>query len=100
MGRSEDRNDGYDAPFTAVSFGDLAFVAVPYEMFDTNAKYVRQQSPFKLTVVASCCNDANGYVPSAYGYIHGCYEADSAIYKPGSGEKFAYEILRMLEGLK
>ena len=100
VGRSEDRNDGYDAPFTAVSFGDLAFVAVPYEMFDTNAKYVRQQSPFKLTVVASCCNDANGYVPSAYGYIHGCYEADSAIYKPGSGEKFAYEILRMLEGLK
>ena len=100
VGRSEDPNDGYDAPFTAISFGDLAFVAVPYEMFDTNAKYVRQQSPFKLTVIASCCNDANGYVPSAYGYIHGCYEADSAIYKPGSGERFAYTMLRMLEGLK
>ena len=100
VGRSEDPHPGYDAPFTAVSFGDLAFVSVPYEMFDTNAKYVRQQSPFKMTVVASCCNDANGYVPSAYGYIHGCYEADSAIYKPGSGERFAYEMVRMLESLK
>lgn len=100
IGRSEDKNDGYDAPFTAISFGDLAFVSVPYEMFDTNAKYVREQSPFPMTVVASCCNDANGYVPSAYGYIHGCYEADCSIYKPGAGERFAYEMVRMLKGLK
>jgi len=98
--RSECKDAGYYYPFTAISLGDLAFVSVPYEMFDTNAKYVREQSPFKLTVVASCCNDANGYVPSAYGYIHGCYEADCSLCKPGSGERFAYAMVRMLEDLK
>ena len=101
IGRAENTTDtGYFYPFTAISIGDMAFVSVPYEMFDTNAKYVRDKSPFKLTVVASCCNDANGYVPSGYGFIHGCYEADCAIACPGAGERFAYAMVRMLEKLK
>jgi len=100
IGRAESKDKGYYSPFTAISIGDMAFVSVPYEMFDTNAKYVRDKSPFKLTVVASCCNDANGYVPSGYGYIHGCYEADCCNFKPGAGERFAYVMVRMLEKLK
>lgn len=95
----EDPHDGYDVPFTAVSFGDFAFVAVPYEMFDTNAKYIRDNSPFLMTLVASCTNDYLSYIPSAYGYIHGCYEADCAIFKPGAGERFAYAMLQMLDSL-
>lgn len=100
IGRAESKDQGYFNPFTAISLGDLAFISVPYEMFDTNAKYVRDKSPFKLTVVASCCNDQNGYVPSAYGYIHGCYEADCCLFKPGAGERFAYAMVRQLKALK
>jgi len=100
IGRAESPHKGHYTPFTAISFGDLAFVAVPYEMFDTNAHYIREKSPFPMTVIASCTNDANSYVPSAYGYIHGCYEADCALFKPGTGEVFAYTMVRMLRSLK
>ena len=96
----KDPHDGYEVPFTAISFGDLAFLAVPYEMFDTNAKYIRDHSPFLMTLVASCTNDYLSYVPSAYGYVHGCYESDCSLFKPGTGERFAYAMLRMLNGLK
>ena len=51
------------------------------------------------TVVASCCNGYLNYVPSAYGYLHGCYEADSSRVQPGSGERFAYALVRMLRSL-
>jgi len=98
--RAEAKDDGYDVPFTAISFGDVAFLAVPYEMFDTNAKYVRENSPYKMTIVSSCTNGHYSYVPSAYGYIHGCYEADTAMLKPGSGEKFAYTMMHMLKDMK
>ena len=87
-------------PLYAISFGDVAFATAPYEMFDTNAKYVRDFSPFKMTIVASCANDDNSYVPSAYGYFHGCYETDCAHFKPGAGEVFAQKLVKMLRELK
>ncbi len=94
------KEEGFNFPFTAVRIGDLAVVGAPYEMFDTNAKYVRDNSPFPQTMVASCCNDYFNYVPSSYGYTHGCYEADSSRAQPGSGERFAYAMVRMLRSLK
>lgn len=94
------KQEGFSYPFTAICVGDMGFVAVPYEMFDTNAKYVRDCSPFAQTIVASCCDDYMNYVPSAYGFDHGCYEADSSRAKPGAGERFAYTIVRMLRSLK
>jgi len=94
------KQEGFYYPFTALCVGDMAFMAVPYEMFDTNAKYVRDHSPFPQTIVASCCNNYLNYVPSAYGYLHGCYEADSTRACPGAGERFAYAMVRMLKSLK
>ncbi len=93
------KEEGFEFPFTALRIGDMAFMAVPYEMFDTNAKYVRENSPFGITLVASCCNTYLNYVPSAYGYIHGCYETDSTRACPGAGERFAYAMVRMLRSL-
>jgi len=96
----------YEAPFDsrdvlmyAFSIGDIAFVTAPYEMFDTNAKYIRDFSPFPMTIVSSCTNGDHIYIPSAYGYIHGCYEADQAWFKPGTGEKFARIYVNMLKKL-
>ena len=94
------KQEGFNYPFTAICVGDMGFVAVPYEMFDTNGKYVRDCSPFAQTIVASCCNDYMNYVPSAYGFDHGCYEADSSRARPGAGERFAYTLVRMLRSLK
>ncbi len=93
-------DDEIDCPLTAISFGDLGFATVPYEMFDTNAKYVRDNSPFKTTFISQTTNASVMYIPSAYGFIHGCYEAASTDCKPGTGERLAGMLVRMLEWTK
>ena len=83
----------------AVRAGDLGLITAPYEMFDTNGKYVRDFSPFAATIVASCANGANNYIPSAFGFIAGCYEADNCALLPGAGERLAQKYVKMLESL-
>ena len=89
--------DQLKMPMYAFAIGDVAFITAPYEMFDTNARYIRENSPFPMTIVVSCANDANAYVPSAYGYIHGCYEADNSWFAPGTGEILAQMYVQMLK---
>ena len=88
-----------DVHLWTVSVGDLAFVGAPYEMFDTNGDQIKRGSPFASTFVCTCCNEYVGYIPSAYGYQHGCYEADCTPIAPGSGEVLAMEFITMLAEL-
>ena len=88
-----------DVPLLAISVGELAFVGAPYEMFDTNGDQIKRGSPFASTFVCTCCNSYVGYIPSAYGYAHGCYEADCTPIAPGGGEKLAMEFISMLADL-
>jgi len=97
--RHNDPNSIIHFPMYAFSIGDVAFVTAPYEMFDTSAKYIRDFSPFQTTVVASCANSSCSYVPSSYGFIHGCYEADVCNVKPGTGERLAAMYVNMLNDL-
>ncbi len=83
-------------PFTAISFGDIAFTSSPIEQFDANAKWVRDNSPFKMTFSLSLTNGSHGYVPTIEAVPHGTYEVVVSRYVPGSGEAFATEQLRLL----
>ncbi len=87
-------------PFTAISFGDIAFVSAPYEMFDTNGQEVRAASPFKTTFICSLTNGSFGYVPSALAVPHGSYEVIITYFEYGSAEKFAAEMIRLLNECK
>ena len=87
-------------PMYAFRVGDIGFITAPYEMFDTNGKYIRDFSPFAATIVATCANDYKSYIPSAYGYLNECYEADTAVVAPGTGERLAQKYVKMLEELK
>ncbi len=83
-------------PFTGISFGELAFTSSPIEQFDANAKWVRDNSPFKMTFSLSLTNGSFGYVPTAEAFPHESYEVYVCRYRPGSGEEFAQEQLRLL----
>ncbi len=83
-------------PFWGISFGDIAFTTSPIEQFDANAKWVRDNSPFKMTFSMSLTNGSYGYVPTAEAFPHGTYEVLVCRYAPGSGEEFATEQLRLL----
>ncbi len=87
-------------PLCAITFGDFSFVSTPYEMFDTNGKQVRDESPFDTTFVCTLAGGANGYVPSAQGYQNGSYETYNCRFEAGSGEEFAGELVRLLKVCK
>ena len=85
----------------ALSFGDLAFIAAPYEMFDNNGVQIKEGSPFKTTFILTNAGGALAYVPSIEAYtIYGGYEVDHTEFAPGEGEKMVEEYLKMLKSLK
>lgn len=79
------------------SVGGLAFVFAPYEMFDENGVYIRENSPFEHTFIVTCSNTSNSYIPSQEGYDNGCYEANLSRFVSGTGEQLAEEFVDMLK---
>lgn len=89
-----------DIQLNVVSIGDVAFAMVPYEMFDTNGMQLKERSPYKMTVIATCSNDVRSYIPSALGFEHGGYSVDRCRFVPGTGERMVDEFVGMLTKLK
>ena len=83
----------------AVSVGDVAFIAVPYEMFDTTGMHIKEQSPFEMTIVMYLTNEIYGYMPDIDAFPYGLYEVDVTKFVPGTAEIFEQTYLEMLESL-
>ena len=98
------RNTSYgetlDVPLSAIAFGDIAFTAFPYEMFDTNGKECRDGSPYDMTFVLSLAGGGYGYIPSAFAYPHGGYEVSICRFTEGCGEAFVATMLDLLNQCK
>lgn len=84
----------------ALAIGDVAFVAVPYEMFDTNGKQIKEGSPFQRTFVLTCTNERYAYIPSALGFQNGGYSADLCRFAPGTGELIAENFIQNLNEMR
>lgn len=69
--------EGVYLPLATVGFGDFACAFAPFEIFDTTAKAVREDSDWKYTFFASCAfgSTGNGYLPDADGFTYRTYEA-------------------------
>ena len=93
------KGETMDVKMYAYSIGDVAFITAPYEMFDENGVYVKENSPFAMTFVITCCNDTMCYIPSIEGYNNQCYGANTGYFIPGTGETLAKEYVSMLNGL-
>ena len=89
-----------DIPLTAVTFGEIAFCAFPYEMFDTNGKEARDGSPYKTTFICSLANGSYGYIASALAFPHGTYEVNACQYVAGTGEQLSQAMIAMLNECK
>lgn len=88
-----------NVPMYAFSIGDVAFITAAYEMFDTSGSQIKCGSPYKMTFICSCANGGVGYIPSAYGYAHGCYEADCTPLAPGTAEELVMEYIKLLAAI-
>lgn len=93
-----------DVNMNVLSVGDFAFVAVPYEMFDSNGRYIKENSPFKMTFIATLGYYAVPYIPDYDGYEYEgvglSYEGNECLYARGTGEKLAEKYVEMLKSLK
>ena len=92
-------NETRDVPIYAISFGDVAWIFGPHEMFDTNAMAVRDASPFPMTLVASCSNGYHTYIPTPHSFDFQAYEAGKTKYYPGTAEQLQDRYIEMLNEL-
>lgn len=85
----------------AISMGDVAFITAPYEMFDTNGRFIKDNSPFETTFVVTCANSSNKYVPAEWAYYEDvvAYEVRAANYPKGTAEGLADGFVEMLNEL-
>ena len=92
--------DHLDIEINAISIGDFAWCLAPFEMFDTTAKYVRDNSPYDYTFVTGYSNGGNGYFPTEYCYEYGAYESDTTKVAKGTAEAIADHFVEMLTELR
>ena len=98
--RAKNTKETTDISILAMTIGDLSFVGAPYEMFDTNGMYIKENTPFDMTFILGYCNDGHGYIASEYAFEYGCYEVDTREFVQGTAEALADEYLDMLGALK
>ena len=76
---------------------DLAWVSLPGEIFVELGLAIKQDSPFRITIVVELANGTVGYVPTRRAYAQGNYEVVSARVAEGSGELLVDTAIRMLK---
>ena len=81
----------------AFSVGPIGFTSGSYEMFSDHAEYVKQNSPFDLTLVIT---SNSGYIANELAYTYRSYETDTGMYASGTGEKMAEQYVQMLNAIK
>ena len=80
-----------------ISVGDIAFTVFSGEMFGSTGRYIRENSPYEMTFMATCANGYNGYFPDERGYEYGCYEAYSSYVAKGTAEQIGEKYIEMLK---
>lgn len=78
---------------------ELAWVSLPGEIFVELGLAIKQNSPFKQTMIAELANGSIGYIPTRVAYPQGNYEVVSARCAEGSGEMLVDAALLMLREL-
>jgi hypothetical protein len=78
---------------------DVAWVSLPGEVFVELGLAIKKRSPFSHTFLAELANESVGYIPDRRSYSEGNYEPESARCGPGSGEKLADAVVKLLEEL-
>ena len=89
-----------DMELNALCAGDIAFATAPYEMFNSNGRYVKENSPFKMTFMLAYCNGFHSYLPDEKAFDYDCYEVNARRYPKGAAEAVAKINVQMLKDLK
>lgn len=85
----------------AISIGDVSFATAPYEMFSSNGRFVKDNTPFDMSFMCAYCNGNNSYIADdeAFDYTS-CYEVDSRYLFRGAAEEIASVLVDLLKQVK
>ena len=75
-------------------------ITAPFEIFDTNAMAVKEESPYRMTFYASCCGGSNGYLPTpeSFDWVQ-AYEAQITQFPKGTAETVQAAQSQLLQDL-
>ena len=94
---SEYQGKPLQAEVQVISLGDqIAWVALPGEVFVELGLALKNASPFPQTIVAELAHDMIDYIPNRKAYAEGAYEAVNCRVQPGSGEMLVEAATRLL----
>ncbi|MBR0465896.1 MAG: hypothetical protein IJJ40_00160 [Clostridia bacterium] len=88
-----------DFEINALRFGDTAMTTVPAEHFDQTGKYIKANSPFKLTLNQCYSCGRYAYLPAEGTCMTG-YERNNTFFAPGTAEIIRDAQLDLLNTLK
>ena len=84
----------------AVGIGDISFATTPIEMFNSNGRFVKDNTPFEMTFMMAYSNGSFSYIPDEKAFEYDCYEKNTCRYLKGTGEDIAATHVRLLNQLK
>ena len=84
----------------AVGIGDISFATTPIEMFNSNGRYVKDNTPFEMTFMMAYSNGSYSYIPDEHAFGYDCYEHNTCNFVKGTGEDIASTHVKLLNQLK
>ncbi|WP_435015538.1 neutral/alkaline non-lysosomal ceramidase N-terminal domain-containing protein [Tundrisphaera sp. TA3] len=95
---AEQKGEPVEVEVQAITLGDkLAWVSLPGEIFVELGLAIKQDSPFRDTIIAELANGAIGYIPSRRAFGQGNYEVVSSRVAAGSGEMLVDAAVTLLK---
>ena len=83
-------------PLSVLKIGELGIATAPIEMDHRNGIYVKENSPFAMTMVSAYTNGSFGYIPAEEAFPNGGYEVESCRYVKGTAEQIEEKLVSLL----
>ncbi len=91
--------DTLDKTLYTMEIGGISLIVAPYEMFSAHGRYVKDNSPYDMTFIITCCENS-GYIPTEEAFGYHSYEAQVTSYAKGTGEALAENFVQLLTQMK
>jgi hypothetical protein len=89
-----------DIEVQIIQIGEIAMIGVPLEPFSAIGVQIREQSPFRYTMVSGYTNGSNGYLPTADEFPRGGYEPWYSAFAPDAADKLVAQIVGLLHEMR
>ena len=92
-------NKKNDLELNTISIGDLSVVTFPLEMFSVTGEQIKEQTPYKMTLLMGYTCGVQDYCPDEKAYENGGYEVTKCYFVKGTAEEMVSIYLKNLQEL-